>query len=43
VGALVGRSAERPIGMSVMRQVLIVLVACGATYLIGELVGVNLE
>ena len=43
VGAVVGKSAERPIGFAVVRQVLILLVACGATYLIGELVGVNLE
>ena len=43
VGALVGRLAERPIVTAVARQVLIVLIACGATYLIGELVGVNLE
>jgi vacuolar iron transporter family protein len=43
VGAVVGRFAERPVGLSVIRQVAIVLVACGVTYLIGELVGVNLE
>jgi VIT1/CCC1 family predicted Fe2+/Mn2+ transporter len=43
VGALVGRFAERPLALSVIRQVAIVLVACGVTYLIGELVGVNLE
>lgn len=43
VGALVGKFAERPVVAAVARQVLIVLVACGATYLIGELVGVNLE
>jgi VIT1/CCC1 family predicted Fe2+/Mn2+ transporter len=42
VGAAVGRLAERSVGFAVTRQVLIVLVACGATYLIGELVGVNL-
>ncbi len=42
VGGLVARFAERSIASGVARQVLIVLVACGATYLIGELVGVNL-
>ncbi|MDJ0771376.1 MAG: VIT1/CCC1 transporter family protein [Ilumatobacter sp.] len=42
VGGLVGRFAERSVGASIARQVLIVLVACGVTYLIGELVGVNL-
>jgi VIT1/CCC1 family predicted Fe2+/Mn2+ transporter len=42
VGGLVGRFAERSISRSVLRQVAIVLVACGVTYLIGELVGVNL-
>ncbi len=42
VGGIVARFAERPLVAGVARQVLIVLVACGATYLIGELVGVNL-
>lgn len=42
VGGLVGRFAERSIVLSVLRQVAIVLVACGVTYAIGELVGVNL-
>jgi VIT1/CCC1 family predicted Fe2+/Mn2+ transporter len=42
VGGLVGRFAERSIAKSVLRQVVIVLVACGTTYLIGEVVGVNL-
>jgi len=42
VGGLVGRFAERSIGRSVLRQVAIVLVACSVTYLIGELVGLNL-
>jgi VIT1/CCC1 family predicted Fe2+/Mn2+ transporter len=42
VGGLVARFAERPIVWGVVRQVAIVLVACGVTYLIGELVGVNL-
>jgi VIT1/CCC1 family predicted Fe2+/Mn2+ transporter len=43
VGGLVARFAERAILGGVARQVVIVLVACGVTYLIGELVGVNLS
>ena len=42
VGGVVARFAERPILFGVARQVVIVLLACGVTYLIGELVGVNL-
>ncbi len=42
VGGLVARFAERPLIAGITRQVLIVLVACGITYLIGEAVGVNL-
>lgn len=42
VGGLVARFAERSIIAGVARQVAIVLVACGITYLIGEAVGVNL-
>lgn len=42
VGGLVARFAERPVYRGVLRQVVIVLVACGVTYAIGELVGVNL-
>lgn len=41
VGGLVAGFAERSIVPGVVRQILIVLVACGVTYLIGELVGVN--
>jgi VIT1/CCC1 family predicted Fe2+/Mn2+ transporter len=41
VGAAIGRFAERSIVKSVLRQVVIVLVACAVTYSIGELVGVN--
>jgi vacuolar iron transporter family protein len=40
VGAAIGRFAERRIAWSSTRQVLILLGACGATYLIGSLVGV---
>ena len=43
VGALVGHLAERPLPRSMARQVGIVLVACAITYLIGQLVGVNLD
>lgn len=42
VGGLVAGFAERRVVAGVVRQVLIVLVACGITYMIGELVGVNL-
>lgn len=42
VGGVVARFAERPLPYGIARQVVIVLVACGVTYLIGELVGVNL-
>lgn len=42
VGGLVARFADRPLWFGVARQVAIVLVACGVTYVIGELVGVNL-
>ena len=41
VGGIVARLAERKIVSGVIRQILIVLVACAVTYLIGELVGVN--
>lgn len=42
VGGLVARFAEKPLIFGVVRQVVIVLVACGVTYFIGELVGINL-
>ena len=42
VGALVARFAERPLHLGVARQVLIVIVACGVTWLIGDLAGVSL-
>ena len=41
VGGLVAKFAERPLVLGVVRQVVIVLVACGVTYFIGELVGIN--
>jgi VIT1/CCC1 family predicted Fe2+/Mn2+ transporter len=41
VGGIVARLAERRTIKGVIRQIVIVLVACGVTYLIGDLVGVN--
>ncbi|MEO6651543.1 MAG: VIT1/CCC1 transporter family protein [Ilumatobacteraceae bacterium] len=41
VGGVVARFAERSLIGGIARQVAIVLVACGVTYLIGELVGVT--
>ena len=43
VGALVGKFAERRIVWTAVRQVLILLVACGATYLVGSLLGVSVS
>ena len=41
VGAFIGRLAARSPWRSALRQVVIVLLACGVTYVIGELVGVS--
>lgn len=41
VGTLIGRYAERPPAWTALRQVLILLVACGATYVVGRLIGVS--
>lgn len=43
VGALIGKFAERNILKSSIRQVVILLIACGATYLIGRVIGVNVS
>lgn len=43
VGAIVGRFAERSLFLSSARQVLILLVACGVTYLIGSLLDVTVS
>jgi len=43
VGAMIGKFAERSILRSSVRQVAILLVACGATYLIGRVVGANVN
>lgn len=42
VGWIIATLAERPVALSVVRQILIVLAACAVTYAIGELVGINL-
>jgi len=39
VGTIIGRFAERSVPLTALRQVLILLVACGATYLLGRLIG----
>ena len=41
VGALIGRLAARSPVRAALRQVLIVLLACGVTYVIGGLVGIS--
>ena len=43
VGAVIGRFAERGVAWSAIRQVLIMLVACGVTYLIGHLLNVSVS
>jgi vacuolar iron transporter family protein len=42
VGGIVARFAEKPLLFGIVRQVAIVIVACGVTYLIGEAVGLNI-
>jgi VIT1/CCC1 family predicted Fe2+/Mn2+ transporter len=43
VGGLIGRFAERSLPWAISRQILIVLGACTVTFVIGQLVGVNLD
>ncbi|HVE18648.1 MAG TPA: VIT1/CCC1 transporter family protein, partial [Ilumatobacteraceae bacterium] len=43
VGLLIGKFAERRVVWSAVRQVLILLIACGATYLVGRLLGVSVS
>jgi vacuolar iron transporter family protein len=43
VGLLIGKFAERRMTWSAVRQVLILLIACGATYLVGKLLGVSVN
>jgi VIT1/CCC1 family predicted Fe2+/Mn2+ transporter len=38
-GTVLGRWAERPAVLTAVRQVGILLVACGVTYLLGRLIG----
>jgi VIT1/CCC1 family predicted Fe2+/Mn2+ transporter len=41
VGLMIGKFAERRMLWSAVRQVLILLIACGATYLVGKALGVS--
>lgn len=43
VGLVIGKFAERRMAWSSIRQVLILLVACGATYLVGRALGVSVN
>jgi VIT1/CCC1 family predicted Fe2+/Mn2+ transporter len=43
VGSLIGRFAERGVPRSALRQVLILLLACGVTWMIGRVVGVSVS
>lgn len=43
VGAAIGKVAERSISRSAIRQVAILLIACGVTYLVGRLLGVSVN
>lgn len=43
VGAGIGKVAERSISRSALRQVVILLIACGVTYLVGSLLGVSIS
>jgi vacuolar iron transporter family protein len=43
VGGFIGRFAERRIVRSALRQVVILILACGATFLVGSLLGVNVN
>jgi VIT1/CCC1 family predicted Fe2+/Mn2+ transporter len=43
VGSLIGVSANRSIPKSAVRQVVILLVACGVTFLIGSLLNVSVS
>ena len=43
VGLLIGKFAERRLTWSAARQVLILLVACGATWLVGRALGVSVN
>jgi vacuolar iron transporter family protein len=43
VGLMIGKFAERRLVWSATRQVLILLVACGATFVVGKALGVNVN
>ena len=43
VGLLIGKFAERRIWFTAGRQVLILLLACGVTYLVGKALGVSIS
>jgi len=43
VGLLIGKFAERNVWVSAARQVLILLLACGVTYLVGKALGVSIH
>ncbi|HZX55147.1 MAG TPA: VIT1/CCC1 transporter family protein [Ilumatobacteraceae bacterium] len=43
VGLLIGKFAERRIWWTAARQVLILLIACGVTYLVGKALGVSIS
>jgi len=43
VGLLIGKFAERRIWFTAFRQVLILLLACGVTYLVGKALGVSIS
>ena len=43
VGLMIGKFAERRLLWSAARQVLILLIACGATYLVGKALGVSVS
>jgi VIT1/CCC1 family predicted Fe2+/Mn2+ transporter len=43
VGLLIGKFAERRMAWSAVRQVLILLIACGVTYLVGKALGVSIN
>jgi VIT1/CCC1 family predicted Fe2+/Mn2+ transporter len=43
VGLMIGKFAERRMTWSAVRQVLILLIACGATYLVGRALGVSVS
>jgi VIT1/CCC1 family predicted Fe2+/Mn2+ transporter len=43
VGLMIGKFAERRLLWSASRQILILLVACGATYLVGRALGVSVS